>query len=107
MVCAARFPWKFSNTSLNCLPDSMADFRYSGVSVDADEARRLGSRKLIVGFADPIVEGRAFVVDARFGVADTVLAAAGAKNAGFDIDLDEHSEVRFQTAAGDSVEVED
>ena len=83
------------------------DVADGGAAIDYEEARGFGGGEREVAFADAVVEGGAFVVDARFGRAEALVAAFGAVEAGFEIDIDEDGGGGAEALAGDAVEIED
>src|SRR6185312_15685982 len=105
VVWTGRLPQKFSNTAVQRLPEVTRHLADTGAAIDHDEAIGLGGREIEVTAANALMEGRALVIDARFSLANALVPAFGASEAGFEIDIDQDGEVGAQSLTGDPVEL--
>src|SRR3569623_919511 len=107
VVWTGRLPQKFSNTAGQRLLNGTRDIADASAAIDHDATFRLGCGEIEIAAADVLVEFGALIIDARFGLAGALVAAFGAGEAGFEIDINQDGGVRLETLAGDAVEFPD
>src|ERR1035437_671204 len=111
MRSSARVTWglpqKLSNIRADDAPDLALDGVDIGAPVDQLDALRLARGQRVVGMVNLAMEFDGLVVHAGFAVRLRQIAGAGARQAGFSVDVHQQGERGLEAAAGDAFEGED
>jgi hypothetical protein len=78
-----------------------------GAAIYNDEAVGLTGGKGQVAFADTVMKRGALIIDTGFRLADALIPLLRAREAGVQVDVDQHGYIGLQALAGDPVEFED